>query len=267
MGTGKFTIRITMVDVNSLRHKKEKNYYTIMLIVSVIIWLLCSLAVITVLTVGLPFILITVLFSWLSGLYYKAVIFGSCVHVNEQQFSEIYNIVVNQAKELGMNTLPMVFIQNSNGVVNAIAVKMLSKKYIILNSELVDLLLKHGKSDELAMVIGHELAHHATGHTAFFKNLVILPGRIIPFIGGAYGRACELTADRIGYVLVGDKHAAENALMALSLGSKVLKTQINKQAFIEQEKNIPELMGFIHKLFSSHPRMTHRIIELEKFNG
>ncbi len=256
-----------MKSINELRHEKEKTYYTVMLVVSVIVWLLCSFAVITVLTAGLPIVLIAVFFSWLSGLYFKAVIFGSCVHVNANQFPEIYDLIVKQANELGMHKPPMVFIRNGEGTINALAVRMLSKKYIILESDLVDLMLKHGKTDELAMIIGHELGHHAAGHTAFLRNLLILPGRIIPFVGGAYGRACELTADRIGYVLVGDKKAAGNALAALSLGSKALKQQISIQAFIDQENHIPELMGFIHKIFSSHPRMTRRVIEIQKYNG
>lgn len=256
-----------MKNIHALRHEKEKSYYTMMLVVSVVVWLLCSIAVFAAITFGLPFVLIAVLISWLSGMYFKAVVFGNSVHVNPNQFPEIHKIVTEQAKELGLTNIPTVFVENGNGTVNAFAVKMLSKKYIILKSDLVDLMLRHGKTDELAMIIGHELAHHAAGHTAFFRNLLILPGRIIPFIGGAYGRACELTADRIGYVLTGNKSAAQNALIAVALGSQSLKTQINTQAFMEQENNIPELMGFIHKVFSSHPRMTRRVIELERYNG
>ncbi|MFR3332200.1 MAG: M48 family metallopeptidase [Odoribacter splanchnicus] len=256
-----------MKNVNALRHGKEKTYFTVMLVVSVIIWLLCSIAVITMLTAGLPILLMVVFVSWLSAQYFKAVVFGNSVRVHAKQFPEIHQIVAEQARELGISKLPTVFIENGNGTVNAFAVKMLSKKYIILKSDLVDLMLRHGKTDELAMIIGHELAHHAAGHLSFFRNLLIFPGRIIPFIGGAYGRACELTADRIGYSLVGNKRVAENALITLALGAQTLKSGINVEAFIEQETDIPEFMGFIHKLFSSHPRMTRRVIEIEQYNG
>lgn len=254
-----------MKNVNALRHEKERNYYTFMLVISAIVWIFGIIAVFAVLIAGLPFILIALLISWLSSQYFKAIIFGNSVQVSDKQFPEVNRIVCEYSKELGMTHIPLVFIENGNGNVNAFAVKMLSKKYIILKSDLVDLMLKRGKMNELAMIIGHELAHHAAGHTAFFRNLLILPGRIIPFIGAAYGRACELTADRIGYALVGDSLAAQNSLIALALGSQSLADEVDIDRFVEQEREIPDFMGFIHKIFSSHPRMTRRVLEIKNF--
>ena len=192
--------------------------------------------------------------------------FGNSIQVNEKQFPEIDRIVKDFSRELGLSRVPLVFVENGNGSVNAFAVKMLSKKYVILKSDLVDLMLRRGRTDELAMIIGHELAHHAAGHTAFFRNLAILPGRIIPFLGAAYGRACELTADRIGYALVGDGRAAQNSLIAVALGCQSLADRIDIERFAEQEREIPGLMGFVHKIFSSHPRMTRRVIEISEFD-
>ncbi len=256
-----------MKDVNALRHEKEKIYFSVMLLVGILIWVLLLFWLGRVLVFAIPFILIGIFISWLTGLYFKAVIFGNSVHVNAKQFPELYEIATKQAAELGLSKCPMVFVENGNGLVNAFAVRMLSKKYVILQSDLVDLMLSNGRMDELSVIIGHELAHHAAGHIGYLRNLLIAPGRIIPFIGAAYGRACELTADRIGYALVGDKKAAETALISLALGSRALKERADAHAFMEQESCIPAFMGFIHKIFSSHPRMTRRVIEIELYNG
>ena len=166
-----------MKNVHALRHEKEKNYYTFMMVVSVIVWLLCLVGVLAALVFCLPLILIGLFVSWLSSQYFKAVVFGNSIQVNEKQFPEIDRIVKDFSRELGLSRVPLVFVENGNGSVNAFAVKMLSKKYVILKSDLVDLMLRRGRTDELAMIIGHELAHHAAGHTAFFRNLAILPGR------------------------------------------------------------------------------------------
>lgn len=114
--------------------------------------------------------------------------------------------------------------------------------------------------DELAVIIGQELAHHAMDHTAFFRNLLIAPGRIIPFVGAAYGRACKLTADRIGYVLSSNCKAAQNSLIDIALDTQSLADEIDIEQFETQEHEIPDFMDFIHKIFSSHPRMTRRAI-------
>lgn len=255
-----------MKDVNALRHEKEKTYFTFMLVVSAIVWLFLLIGLVMALMALLPFILIGVFISWLSSQYFKAVVFGNSIQVNERQFPELHKIVTDYSRELGLSRAPMTFVENGNGTVNAFAVKMLSKKYVILKSDLVDLMLKRGRMDELAVIVGHELAHHAAGHTAFFRNLLIMPGRIIPFIGAAYGRACELTADRIGYALGGDCKAAQNSLIAIALGAQSLADQIDIEQFEAQEREIPDFMGFIHKIFSSHPRMTRRVIEIREFD-
>lgn len=254
-----------MKDVNALRHEKERTYFTFMLVISAVVWLLLLIGIVMALVALFPFILIAVFISWLSSQYFKAVVFGNSIQVNERQFTEINRIVSDYCQELGLNR-PMVFVENGNGTVNAFAVKMLSKKYVILKSDLVDLMLKRGRMDELAMIIGHELAHHAAGHTAFFRNLLIMPGRIIPFVGAAYGRACELTADRIGYALGGDCKVAQNSLITIALGAQSLADQIDIEQFEAQEREIPSAMGFIHKIFSSHPRMTRRVIEIREFD-
>ncbi|MDZ4846448.1 MAG: M48 family metallopeptidase [Chitinophagales bacterium] len=250
---------------SQLRHPKESGYFTIMAVFGGLIWL----SLLPVLFIGsifiIPYLLVVAFVSWVLSLYHKAVLYGTGVRISEQQFPEIYKIAQEQSQEMGMSSLPDLFTYNGNGLVNAFAQKTLSRRYVMLPGDLVDLLLRENKIDELKMIIGHELAHHAAGHLNFGKNLLILPARIIPFISGAYGRACELTADRIGYHVTQNAQASKNALLCLAHGSKTLAPKTNIQAFIGQEQDIPYFPGLVHKLVSTHPRMTRRLIELEEF--
>ena len=249
------------MNANSIRHIKEKTYFSIAMIAGGFVWLLLLIGTVgTILIFGLIFALIV----WLSGLYFQAVIYGDSVNVTPKQYPEIYNILSEQSQKLGISK-PELFIYNGNGMMNALAVKFLSKKHIILMSDLVDLMLERNQIDELSFIIGHELGHHFAGHTSTWKNLLIAPSKIIPFLGAAYSRACELTADRVGYVLVDSLESSQKALVALALGSKSLANKTNLSEFISQERKIPTLMGFIHKLYSTHPRMTKRVIELDNF--
>ncbi len=253
-----------MIAVKTLIHEKEKRYLLIMQIVGVLLWGALLLGTFGAILIWIiPFFLV----FWIAGLFFKAVIYGESVKVTANQFPVIYNLVMEQSKKLGLADIPDIFIYNGSGLVNAFAVKFLSGKYIILMSDLVDLSLKRGKMNELAVIIGHELGHHAAGHTSIFRNLLLKPAYYVPFLGSAYGRACELTADRIGYVLAGDLSATQNALVALALGSESLANDTNIDAFIAQEQKIPGLMGFIYNIYSSHPRMTKRVIEITTFHG
>jgi Zn-dependent protease with chaperone function len=252
-----------MIDINSLRHEKEKTYLTIMQIVGGLIWLLLLIS-----TFGIIILwaLLFALVLWLTGLYFKAVIYGDSVKVTAKQYPEIHKLVVEHSQKLNLVKVPEVFIYNGSGLVNAFAIKFLSTKYVILMSDLVDLMLKRKRIDELSMIIGHELGHHAAGHTDPWKNLLLKPSTFIPLLGAAYSRSCELTADRIGYAVTSNLPAAQNALVAIALGSESLANDTNIDEFLLQENEIPEFMGFIHKIFSTHPRMTRRVIEITNYH-
>jgi Zn-dependent protease with chaperone function len=252
-----------MLNINFLRHDKEKTYLTVMQIFGGLIWLVLILG-----TVGLIlfYLLFIALIIWLTGIYFKAVIYGDSIRVTKKQYPEIHKIVIEQSQKLNLVNTPDVFICNGSGLINAFAIKFLSKRYVILMSDLVDLMLKRNRIDELSMIIGHELGHHAAGHTNLWNNLLITPATYIPFLGAAYSRACELTADRIGYSLTKNLPASQNALIAIALGSESLANETSIEEFILQENEIPEFMGFIHKIYSTHPRMTKRVIELSHFH-
>ena len=50
-------------------------------------------------------------------------------------------------------------------MVNAFAMHVLRSRYVFILSDLADLYLSNNKEEELNFIIGHELAHHALGHT------------------------------------------------------------------------------------------------------
>jgi Zn-dependent protease with chaperone function len=250
-----------MINVGELRHPKETGYFTVMAVVSGIIWL----PLIPLAFIGFPFSIPFMISAWLSSLYFKAVILGDSVKVSVEQYPEIHERAAHMAREMGLPATPDIFIVNSNGIINAVAFKMLGKKYIFLYSSLVDLLLMKGHKEELDFILGHELGHHAAGHVSTWKNIFLFWGKMVPFVGSAYSRACELTADRIGHHFVDDVKVSTRALGAIALGSGTLVDRLSVDAFKRQDAEIPEFMGFIHKIFSSHPRTTRRIIEIEAF--
>lgn len=251
------------MNVDSLRHEKEKTYGTLMMAVGGLSWLVIVLGTLGLALLYLAFIALAV---WLASLYFKAIIYGDSVKVTAKQYPELHRILREQSQRMGLTEVPEMFVYNGSGIINAMAVRFLSTRYVILMSNLVDLMLKRGKMDELGFVIGHELGHHAAGHTNLWRNLLMGPGRIIPLLGAAYNRSRELTCDRIGSVAIGNPQAAQNALIAIAMGSETLGNQTDIGEFIAQESQVPELMGFLHKIFSHYPRMTRRVIEVNNFH-
>ena len=248
--------------VEQLRHPKEKTYFTVLAVIAVLVWI----PLVPFIVMGIPITLLIIFIGWIINQYMKAIILGYSVKVSEQQFPEIYERAQHLRRELGMSTLPDIYVVNSHGIIQATAVRILGSKYVFLYSSLVDLMLLKGHKKELDFVLGHELGHHAAGHISIWKSVLLAIVKHLPLVGKAYGRACELTADRIGHHLIGDQEASKRALSALALGSSSLLEELDINAFKHQESQIPDFMGFIHKVFSQYPRLTTRVIEIEAFD-
>lgn len=246
--------------VSSLRHPKEEAYFVLGAIAGGIAWLFIIWLVILLFWLAIP----VALLLWILDQSFKAKLLGNSIRVSKEQYPDIFEIVQSHSQLIGLKNIPNVFIVNSQGAINALAIKFLKDKYVILFSDLVDLMLAHGSNKELSAIIGHEIGHHAAGHTAWWKQILLKPAMFLPFFGTAYSRACELTSDRIALYLCGDKDATYRGLIALACGSRVLGPKTNIEAFKQQEKSLSSLFAFFHDLYSSHPRITKRVIALDE---
>lgn len=251
-----------MIEISKFRHTKEKSYFMVAAIVGGLVW---ASLILGTLGLALLFLGMMAIPLWMTQQFFKAAIYGNAVKVSDRQYADLHRMAQDSAKALGLQKVPDMFVVEGNGALNAIAIKFLSGQYVILYSELVDLMIQKRQMLELKMIIAHELAHHAAGHTDWKKNLLIMPATYIPYVGMAYSRACEFTADRLGAAVVGDLEVAKRALMTIAVGSSVLRTDI--QAFTAQENEIPGFFGYINEIYSSHPRMTKRILELDTLAG
>lgn len=245
--------------VSALRHPKESAYFALAAIAAGFAWLILIWIVILV---GWIFVIGAAIALWLSGQFFRAQLLGNAVRVSERQFPEIYHLVKEYSARLGLSKPTEVFIVNGDGVINALAIRQLKNRYILLMSGLVDVMLASGSLAELGSILGHELGHHALGHTSLLKGVFLAPSRFVPFLGTAYARACELSADRVGMWLAGSKDAAIRGLAALACGSRMLTPNLNLEAFLSQEEEVVGFFGFLNDLFSTHPRITKRVQEL-----
>jgi Zn-dependent protease with chaperone function len=267
------------IAIGNYRHPKETGYFTLAAVISGIAWVivlplclvgvLLSMAFMALVIRLLPLLIFVVLFivlvKWMIRQSRKARLFGNSVRVSEYQHSEIFEIARQMCARIGIPEVPHILLINSQGAVNAIARRMMGSRYVILYSALVDLMLSSGHKKQLAMIIAHELAHHAAGHVSYWKNLFLRPAMFVPFLGAAYRRACELTADRIGLILVGDASEAKKALAYLAGGSARLSPELNLEAFMRQEEELPSVIRFVCDMYSTHPRTTMRVVELDKY--
>ena len=164
-------------DLQSLRHPGEQLVGIALGIFCVLLWGLLASPItlvgfsgwlgflVALLIVGLIFVVIEQLL--------RVQLYGNMMLLSTEQHPELAAIVLTQSQQLGLVQPPAVFLVNSHGLMNALALATLSRRAVILNSALVDFYLEQDQPDQLKAVVARELAHHALGHTKNWWNILI----------------------------------------------------------------------------------------------
>ena len=234
-----------------LMYRREHALFVIGAVFSSLAWL-----AVVVSLVGLVYALFIGLFVLAAHALFLAYVRGNGLRVSESQLPELYARVQAAAHKLGMAQVPDIYVLQSGGILNAFATKLLSRRYVILYSDLVD---NCEDPRQLDFVIAHELAHHAAGHVA--RLLFLLPFRMVPLLGAAYSRACEYTCDRAGLFVVEDPEAAMRGLVVLAAGGK-LAARANLGAFATQRLETGGFWMAVLELAASHPFLCKRVAAL-----
>ncbi|OVE82329.1 hypothetical protein BVY03_01180, partial [bacterium K02(2017)] len=186
---------------------------------------------------------------------------GSAVKLGPQQFPEIYNQLTRYCQKLNMD-VPEAYIMQQGGDLNAFAMKFFRSKFIVLYADLLEACGDDDKARD--MIIGHELGHIKAGHLNW--AVMIFPGMLIPFLGQAYSRARELTCDRYGAALCGDRKSAMMGLTILAAGGKYA-SQVNMSSYLAQKENLTGFAMWLGHCLSSYPPLCERVEKISEFQN
>jgi Zn-dependent protease with chaperone function len=237
-----------------LRSPKEQPLFALGVVVSSLTWL-----VLTCTLVGLVYGAFIAAFVLIAHALFLAHVRGNGLRLSERQLPELYARCVAASKKLGMDEVPEFYVLQYGGLLNAFATKLLSRKFVIILSDLVD-----GCEDprQLDFVIGHELGHLAAGHLKW--QAFLAPINLVPLLGAAYSRACEYTCDRCGLEVAGELEAAQRGLAVLAAGGRQA-SRVNLAAFMDQRQETGGFWMSVGELASSHPYLCKRVAELKEY--
>lgn len=245
-----------------LRTPRERRLFTILSVVSALGW---TALVVGTLGVGLIYMVFIGGFVMMAHALFLAHVMGNGVRVDVNQLPGLHQKVITAARRLGLSQVPEVYIMQSGGVLNAFATKFLSRRFVVLYSDLLDACEEAGADGdgpgELDFIIAHEIGHLAAGHLTW--KAFLMPGQLMPWLGPAYSRACEYTCDRCGYAVVDDLEPASRALAMLAAGGRYSR-RVNLDAFVAQRQQTGSFWQAVYELNSSHPYLSKRIAALRE---
>lgn len=216
--------------------------------------------------------------------YFRAENTGSSIKVNNSNYPELYNQLVEACNILGVFPVPDLYI-SWGYTVNAFTAGV-ERKFIVINSGVIDLL----SDEEIGFILGHELGHIKSEHVLYHQI-----GAIFPSIGEIIGQATlglgsivstgielallkwmrmsEFTADRAGLLACQNFNAACSSFIKMSGLPIKYYNRIDINTFLEQAK---EFANYESSIFDSmakkfinmqqdHPWSVLRAAELNKW--
>lgn len=242
-------IRDLPLSLNSYVLNREKTYSAIALTLAIFFYLVLICALNLALLVIVP---ILALFGMIGHGLFCGHLRGSCIRINHEQFPEINQMVEEICSKLNM-PVPAVYIMNGEGILNAFATRLLSRDFVVLYSNILEMAYEKGMN-EVAFVLAHELAHIKQGHTKW--QFLYFPAYIIPFLEKAYSRARESTCDRIAAGIC--PNGAKWGLVALATGKKLYR-RVNLPVLYKQFDKEYGFWAWFAEILSDHPSLVRRI--------
>ena len=209
--------------------------------------------------IGIFYGLFFAVFFFLAHVGFIAHLRGSAVKLGPDQMPELYARVQRIGQRLGLEKMPDAYVMQAGGSLNALATKLLGSSFIVLYSDLLDACADDEEAADF--VIAHEIGHLKAGHLRF--NWFLILGQLVPFLGGAYSRAREYTADRYGFAAVTDRRAAIHGLTVLAAGGTHAK-KVNLSTFMNQRRDMTGVLMTLGRWMSTHPPIVDRVAEADK---
>lgn len=177
---------------------------------------------------------------------------GNNIKVGPRQYSTLYGIFRECVRDLDIHPEPILYV-NQNPFVNSYALGY-EQPYIVINTELLDLL----DEAEIRTVIAHELGHIKCDHTLLIQMAIwamgaasllgeltfglgnlISTGLIYAFY--EWRRKAELSADRAAMLVMDDLKPIMQTMMKLAGGSQKFGHECSLDEFIRQADSYQEL--------------------------
>ncbi|KJK12172.1 peptidase M48 [Terrabacter sp. 28] len=178
------------------------------------------------------------------------------IRLTPEQFPEAYAMLLDAAARAGLSYVPDAYVVLGNGVINAAASGHGFRRFVMVNSDLLEVGGAAREPDALRFVIAHEVGHIAAGHTSYWRILGTFASQWIPLVGSTLSRAQEYTADNYGHALV--PHGARPAMATLA-GGKYLGRSVDVDAMADRAVTEPGFFVWVTNAAASHPVLLWRM--------
>lgn len=238
-----------------LVYKNEKALFTLMALISALLW--CGLTVASQ-GVALAFLLAFVAVFFYAQSALIAYLKGTAVKITHQQFPDLMARIETACRRLGAPQVPDAYLLQGEGLFYSYAARYSSRRFIVLRSELIDAL--EAEPDAINFYIGHELGNIKSRQRRWAA--LFMPASIIPLLGAAYCRARIYSCDRHGFHACDNLCSAQIGLAALAAGTRRWRG-MSVAHYAGQARASSGFWMSFHELLADRPWLVKRMAVVE----
>lgn len=159
----------------------------------------------------------------------RALVIGSSVRFSDTQFPEIYSLLVEQCRRIGMAELPELYLTSSTIETLSAAFSSWRTNYIVLHQTILD--VDYRKSLDIAgFAIGQQLGAIRLGHTAWWNDMLLTYVSALKWPAYPLERMRVYSRDRYGAYLA---PTGFRGLLIYATGRRLMDS-VNIDDYLEQ---------------------------------
>jgi Zn-dependent protease with chaperone function len=206
----------------------------------------------------IPFVLFSLVLNGLIHRRARVLLRASSLRVGPRQFPGIHACAADFARRLALAEVPEVYVVDTSEV-NGFALRFGRKNVVVLTDEAVAAGMEGKSPGALAFVIGHELGHVALGHHRWLRGML----RKLRWLS----RLDELSADRVACELVGTREAAEDGVLLLCAGPRLLSFVDRGAARAQASEVVADRATAKAERVLTHPTALRRLDRVQRHFG
>jgi Zn-dependent protease with chaperone function len=189
----------------------------------------------------------------------EAAIRGNSLRLSEHQFPEIYAILENHCRRLGMAQTPELFLSSGTIAPYSRTFSSWRENYIVLHQILFDI-DDRKTMDVISFVLGHELGAIRLNQTAVWNEMLLTYVSSIKWLRNPLERVRMFSRDRYGAALT---PTGFRGLLINAVGRRLMN-QVNVEDYLAQERRYGGFWSGVNIFFEDRPQVLTRIKRLHE---
>ena len=187
----------------------------------------------------------------------EASIRGNSVRISRDQFPEIYAVLEDHCRRLGMSDIPELFLSGSSIAPFSKTYSSWGESYIVLHQIIFDIDMKK-TMDVVTFMLGHELGAIRLNQTAVWNEMLLTYVSAIKWLRNPLERVRTYSRDRYGATL---SPTGFRGLLINAIGRRLMD-QVNIEEYLLQARRYGGIWATLDVFAEPKPQVLSRLQQL-----